>query len=58
MPMYEKLKFPANAMIITKEMIKIATFDLIPTEDFDKMLWYFPEAEAFSVNFEAAGIDS
>ena len=57
--MYEKLKFPASARIINKEMIKIATFDLIPTEVFDDMLWeYFPEGEAFSLNFEAAGVES
>ena len=30
MPMYEKLKFPASAMMVTKEMIKIATFDSNP----------------------------
>ena len=56
--MFEQLKFPANSMMVTKELIKIATFDLIPTEQFDDMLWYFPEGEAFSVSFEAAGIDS
>ena len=52
MPMYEKLKFPANSMLITKEMIKIATFDLLPTDKIDEMLWYFPEEEPLSVNFE------
>ena len=58
MPLYEKLKFPASAVIITKELIKIATFDLIPTEQFDEMLWYFPEGEAYGVSFEAAGVES
>jgi len=36
MPMFEKLKFPASAMIITKKLIDIATFDLIPTEIIDE----------------------
>ena len=58
MPMYEMLKFPASAMMITKEMIKIATFDLIPTKQFNDILWYFFEGEAFSLSFEAAGIES
>ena len=56
--MYEQLKFPATAMIITKEMVKIATFDLIPTEWISELLWYFPEQEAFSLNFEQSGIES
>ena len=58
MPMFEKLKFPPSAMIITKEMIKIATFDLIPTDWINDALWYFPEEEAFSLNFETAGLES
>lgn len=39
MPMYE-LKFPANAMMVTKEMVEIANFDLIPTDLLDEYLWY------------------
>ena len=45
-------------MIITKEMIKIATFDLIPTDWISDALWYFPEGESFSLNFESAGVES
>ena len=58
MPLYEMLKFPANAMTISKELIKVAKFDLIPTEWIDEILWYFPEGEAFSQNFDAAGFES
>lgn len=58
MPMFEHLKFPASAMMITAEMIKIATFDLIPTDMIDDLLWYFPEGEAFSLSFETAGVES
>ena len=56
--MFEKLKIPGNTMIITKELIKIATFDLIPTDFIDEIVWYFPESEAFSLNFETAGVES
>ena len=58
MPLFEKLKFPASAMLITKEFIKIATFDLIPTEWINDLLWYFPDEEAFSLNFETLGLIS
>lgn len=58
MPMLEKLKFPANAMLITKELIKVASFDLIPTDIIDEQLWYFPEGDPFSLNFNTAGIES
>ena len=40
MPMFERLKVPASAMIITNALIKVATFDLIPTELIDDLLWY------------------
>ena len=56
--MYEKLKFPASAMMITKELIDVATFDLIPTEIVDELLWYFPEAESFTPSFEMVGIEA
>ena len=50
--MYKKLKFPASSMTVTKEMIKVATFDLIPTEWITDILWdYFPEDEPLSLNF-------
>ena len=58
MPLYQKLKFPASAMIIIKELIKIATFDLIPTDELNETLWYFPEDEAFSASFDTVGIES
>ena len=58
MPLYEMLKFPSNAMTISKELIKVAKFDLIPTEWIDEILWYFPEGDAFSQNFDAAGFES
>ena len=58
MPMYEKLKIPASSMVITKEMIEIVNFDLVPTDSIDDYVWYFPEVSAFSLNFETAGVES
>ena len=46
-------------MTITKEMIDIASFDLLPTDWMSDILWdYFPESEPFSINFETAGIEA
>ena len=39
-------------------MVKIYTFDLIPTEFIDEMIWYFPDADAFNLNFEMEGMES
>ena len=52
MPMLQGLKFPANSMTIVGQMIKLATFDLIPTEIIDAELYYWPEEDPFSINFE------
>ena len=57
-PMFEQLKFPANSMMVTKELIKIATFDLIPTELLIDEMFYFPESEAFSLSLETSGVES
>ena len=51
MPMYNGLKFPANAMMITKFMVVLATFDLVPTYMIDEYLYFWPEADAFNLNF-------
>ena len=39
-------------------MIDLATFDILPIEDLEALIYYWPEAEAYSVNFEMAGVDS
>ena len=56
--MFQGLKFPANAMMIIEWMIKLASFDLIPTEIIDAEIYYWPEMDAFSVNFEMSGVES
>ena len=59
MPLYENLKIPASAMIITKGFIHVATFDLIPTDWLTDLIWdYFPEEDPFSQNFEIVGYES
>ena len=59
MPMFDKLKFPANSMSTTREMYKIASFDLIPTDWLSDMLWtYWPEEEPYSLNFASMGYES
>ena len=57
-PLLEKLQIPANSLVITKQLVKIYTFDLIPTEFIDEMIWYFPDADAFNLNFEMEGMES
>ena len=39
-------------------MIKLATFDIIPTDALDEAIYYWPEADPFTVNFEMAGVES
>lgn len=39
-------------------MIRVASFDLIDTEELDAMIWYFPEEEPLSSEFETAGMES
>ena len=56
--MYQNVKFPANAMGIIQELIAIATFDLIPTEFLYDEAFYFPDADAFSSNFETCDVES
>ena len=59
MAMFSGLKFPANALQVIEFMVKIATFDLVPTENIDNMIYYWPESEgAFSVNFEMTGVET
>ena len=39
-------------------MVKFSTFDLIPTDFLDEMIWYFPDVDAYSLNFEMVGVES
>ena len=56
--MFDGLLFPANSMMVIESMLQIANFDVVPTEDIDMMIHYWPESEPYSVNYEMAGIES
>ena len=58
LPMFEGLKFPANATMVIEYLIKVATFDLVPTDLIDGEMFYWPETGPYSVNFEMAGTES
>ena len=45
-------------MLVTKELITIATFDLIPTELLIEELAYFPDMDALSLSMETSGVES
>ena len=56
--MFEGLKFPANAGMVIETTVQLATLDIIDTDFFDEAIYYWPEVDAFSVNFEQANIKS
>ena len=58
MPMFDGLLIPANAMTVVEKMIDLATFDLIPTDAIDDLIYEWPDIPAFSTNFEMAGVES
>ena len=58
MPLMKNVKFPANALIFTKSLSKIANLDLFPTEILEDLIYYLPEPIAFNINFAANGIES
>ena len=54
----EGIKYPANAMLINRVVMEISNFELLPSEEINNKLFYFPEVDPFSINFEECGIDS
>ena len=54
----ESIKFPANVRQINTKIIEIANFEVIPSEVISNKLFYFPEEDAFSLNFSECGIES
>ena len=47
----EVIKFPANSMLINQALIEIANFEVIPSEEINKQLFYFPEEDPYNLNF-------
>lgn len=56
--MMGELKIPANAMEAIANLVEIATFDVIPVSSLEEEIYYFPEADPFTVNFEMVGTES
>ena len=57
--LYAKIKFPANAMIFTQALFKIATFNMINTAEWiDPFVYYLPEEDAFNISFAQCGYES
>ena len=58
-PMFERLKFPSNAVTMNRSMIAVATFDIINTEEWiDPYVIGLGEGSPFSSNFEECGYES
>ena len=53
----EDVRLPANAMSVTRMITEIATFELIDSETINQMMFYFPETEPYSLNFQECGYD-
>ena len=45
-------------MSMLQELIDLSSFDLISTDGIDELIFYWPEIEPFSVNFESSGVES
>ena len=59
MPMFERLKFPSNAVTMNQSLITVATFDIIKTEEWiDPYVIGLGEGSPFSPNFEECGYES
>ena len=49
------VKTPGNVNTFNEFFAEIGSFNLIDTEDLDSLLFYFPEMDAISLNFQDAG---
>ena len=57
-PLYKRVKFPANAVIVNQALMQIANFDLINTADWiDPYIYDLPEGDAYNINFEQCGYE-
>ena len=45
-------------MAINKILIEIANFEIISSEYFNEMLFYFPEEDPLNLNFQECGVES
>ena len=47
----ENIKFPANVMMINQIFTEIANFEVIPSDEINGELFYFPEEDPYNLNF-------
>ena len=47
----EGIQVPANVMLINKVFLEITNFEVIPSENMNDELFYFPEEDLYSSNF-------
>ena len=52
------VSFPENAKLVYKQMILVATFDVLPTDDWFPEWFDLPEADSFSESFADLNYDS
>ena len=59
LPLYDKLKFPASAMIFAHALLRFTTLSMINTAEWiDPLLFYLPEEDAFNISFAQCGYES
>ena len=58
LPLMDNVRLPANAMTFTQILIQIATFEVVPTDEINSQISYFPEEEPYSLNFSMCGYES
>ena len=56
-PMF-KTKFPPNALYLFGNLIDVATFDILPTDDYFPIIFDLPETGAINESFESVDYGS
>ena len=51
LPLDKGLRYPGNASIMNKELIKIVTFDIVDLGIVEDKMYYLPEVDPFNLNF-------
>ena len=57
MPMFA-IKYPANAYDFNESLIGIASFDILDHYELQAKMFYWPDVDAYNLNFETLGYDS
>lgn len=51
-PLFATLHFAANAAVFNKRMIKVATFDFLPTDFISDAAFYLPDMDPYNPSFD------